>query len=130
MGTRKNYAKLSRRERQIMDVIYRHDEATAAEVREGLPDPPSYSAVRATLRILEEKGAVKHRKQGPRYVFAPTEPTSRVRSFALQQLLTTFFDGSAEKALAALLDESREDISADELERMQQLVEEARREGR
>jgi predicted transcriptional regulator len=123
---RRDYAKLSRRERQIMDVIYRLGAATALNVRQELPDPPSYSAGRATLRILEDKGALTHSKQGPRYVFSPTEPTSTARRFALRQLLTTFFEDSPEQALAALLDDSREDLSDDEPSRMMDLVEAAR----
>src|SRR3954454_18922271 len=95
---------LSRRERQIMDVIYRRGRATAAEVLEGLPDPPSYSAVRAMLRVLEEKGHLRHASQGPRYLFMPTVPREKARRSALKQLVQTFFDGSTEQAVAALLD--------------------------
>ncbi|MAE94962.1 MAG: CopY family transcriptional regulator [Deltaproteobacteria bacterium] len=128
--TRKSYNKLSRRERQIMDIIFRRGEATAAGVHEGLPDPPSYSAVRATLRILEDKGVVKHRKEGPRYVFVPVESPTKVRRSALRQLLATFFGGSHEKAFAALLDDARADLTDEELSRMRDMVEEARRDGR
>src|SRR5438128_478613 len=95
---------LSRRERQIMDVIYRRGRATAAEVLEELPDPPSYSAVRALLRLLEEKGHVKHEQDGPRYVFTPTVTRERARRSALKHVVRTFFDGSATDAVAALLD--------------------------
>src|SRR3954471_349842 len=94
---------LSRRERQIMDVVYRRGPATAAEVLEGLPDPPSYSAVRAMLRVLEEKGHLRHEEKGPRYVYLPTVPREEARQSALSQLVQTFFDGSTEQAVAALL---------------------------
>lgn len=121
---------LSRRERQIMDVIYRFGQATAQEVREHLPDPPSYSAVRALLRVLEEKGHVAHRQDGPRYVYLPTVPREEARRSALRQLLGTFFDGSAEQAVAALLDMSGRQLSDDELDRLSDLIERARQEGR
>ncbi len=121
---------LSRRERQIMDVIYRFGRATAQEVREHLPDPPSYSAVRALLRVLEDKGHVEHRQDGPRYVYRPTVPREEARRSALRQLLGTFFDGSAEQAVAALLDMSERQLSDDELDRLSDLIERARQEGR
>ena len=108
----------SRRERQIMDVIYRLGQATAATVMSNLPDPPSYSAVRALLRVLEEKGHVKHVQDGPRYVYLPTVPRERARESALQQLVRTFFGGSTEQAVAALLDMSASHLSDDELERL------------
>src|SRR6476661_2161438 len=97
-------ARLSRRERQIMDLLYQLGEATAAEVQERLPDPPSYSAVRAMLRILEEKGHVSHTEDGPRYVFAPVVARDTARKSAVSHLLRTFFDGSVEQAMTALLD--------------------------
>src|SRR3954468_13494467 len=97
-------AQLSRRERQIMDVIYRRGRATAAEVLEDIPDPPSYSAVRAMLRLLEEKGHVRHEQDGPRYIFLPTVNRDRARKTALKHVVRTFFDGSATDAVAALLD--------------------------
>jgi predicted transcriptional regulator len=121
---------LSRRERQIMDVIYRRGQATAAEVLEGLPDPPSYSAVRAMLRVLEEKGHVQHVSQGPRYVFLPTVPREKARRSALQQLVQTFFDGSTEQAVAALLDLSAAKLSDEELDRLAERIDRARQEGR
>jgi len=124
------YPALSRRERQIMEVIYRRGSATVSEVRAELPDPPSYSAVRATLRILEEKGLLRHRQDGPRYVFRPTTPRGKARERALSQLLRTFFDDSPEEAVAALLDLSREDLSQDELDRIARLIDDARRKGR
>jgi predicted transcriptional regulator len=121
---------LSRRERQIMDIIYRHGQATAAEVLERMPDPPSYSAVRAMLRILEEKGHLRHEQQGPRYVFLPTLPRDQARRSALRQLLQTFFDGSAEQAVAALLDMSGPQLSEEELQRLARRIDQARKEGR
>ena len=121
---------LSRRERQIMDAIYRRGQATSAEVLEDLPDPPSYSAVRAMLRVLEEKGHLRHEQQGPRYVFLPTVPREKARRSALKQLMQTFFDGSAEQTVAALLDLSASNLSDAELDRLSQLINQARKEGR
>jgi predicted transcriptional regulator len=121
---------LSRRERQIMDVIYTKGRATVAEVRESLPDPPTYSAVRALLRILEEKGHVRHEQDGPRYVFLPTVPAEAARESALRHLLRTFFDGSAEGAVAALLDLEDSQLSAEEFQRLAEKIERARGEGR
>jgi BlaI family penicillinase repressor len=125
-----SHTHLSRRERQIMDVIYQRGQATAAEVMEGLPAPPSYSAVRAMLRLLEEKGYVKHQQDGPRYVYLPTLSRDRARQSAMSQMLQTFFDGSAAQAVAALLDMSRAKMTDSELERLSQLIEQARKEGR
>ena len=121
---------LSRRERQIMDVIYRLGSATAQDVQDNLPDPPSYSAVRALLRVLEEKGHAVHRADGPRYVFLPTVPREEARETALRQIVRTFFDGSPPEAVAALLDLSSDDLSDDELDRLQTLIDRARKEGR
>jgi predicted transcriptional regulator len=121
---------LSRREREIMDVIYRSGRATAAEVLDQLADPPSYSTVRALLRVLEEKGHLRHEEDGPRYVFVPTVPRERARASALRQLLHTFFDGSTEQAVAALLDLSSTRLSDAELARLSRLIADARKEGR
>jgi predicted transcriptional regulator len=121
---------LSRREREIMDVIYRSGRATAAEVLDQLAEPPSYSAVRALLRVLEEKGHLHHEEDGPRYVFVPTVPRERARASALRQLLHTFFDGSTEQAVAALLDLSSTRLSDAKLARLSQLIADARKEGR
>ena len=129
-GLRATERGLSRRERQIMDVIYRRGQATAAEVLEDLPDPPSYSAVRAMLRVLEEKGHLRHEQQGPRYVFLPTVPRDQARRSALQQLVHTFFGGSTEQAMAALLDQSDRSLSDAELARLARLIAQARKEGR
>jgi BlaI family penicillinase repressor len=115
---------LSRRERQIMDVIYERGHATAAEVAEAIPDPPSYSAVRALLRILEEKGFLRHEQQGLRYVFLPTVRRTAARRTALRSVVRTFFAGSVEQAVAALLDHRQ--LSPDELDRLAELVARAR----
>jgi predicted transcriptional regulator len=120
---------LSRRERQIMSVLYRLGRATAAEVLAELPDPPSYSAVRAHLRVLEDKGHAKHEDDGTRYVFRPTVPRDRARRGALHDMVQTFFDGSASQAVAALLD-ADPSISKAELDRLMKLIEQARAEGR
>jgi predicted transcriptional regulator len=121
---------LSRRERQIMDVLYREGKATAADVLAQLPDPPGYSAVRAMLRVLEDKGHVKHEQDGPRYVYLPTVPREKARRSALRHLVRTFFDGSTEATVAALLDLSDTKISNAELQRLSKLIEQARKEGR
>ncbi len=121
---------LSRREREIMDVIYRSGRATAAEVLDQLAEPPSYSAVRALLRVLEDKGHLRHEEDGPRYVFLPTVPRERALQSALRQLLHTFFDGSTEQAVAALLDLSSARLSDAELQRLSQLIAVARKDGR
>ncbi len=121
---------LSRRERQIMDILYAQGRASAADVREGMEDPPSYSAVRALLRVLEEKGHVRHSQEGARYVYAPKRRRSDAARAALRRVLHTFFEGSTEKAVAALLDISDKAIADDELARLSQLVERAKKEGR
>jgi predicted transcriptional regulator len=127
---RPNAADLSRRERQIMSIVYQLGRATAADVLGELEDPPSYSAVRSHLRILEEKGHLRHEQDGPRYVFLPTLPRDRARLGALRQVLHTFFDGSASQAMAALLDSSDRPVSPQELDQLARLVEQARKEGR
>jgi predicted transcriptional regulator len=121
---------LSRRERQIMEIVYRLGSATSAEVLELLPDPPSYSAVRAMLRILEEKGHLTHRHDGPRYVYSPVVPRTTARQSALRSLVKTFFDGSATQAVAALLDMSESRLSGDEADQLARLIEKAKREGK
>jgi BlaI family transcriptional regulator, penicillinase repressor len=120
---------LSRRERQIMDVIYRHGKVTAAEVLAELPEPPGYSAVRAMLRLLEEKGHIRHEQDGPRYVYMPTVNRDKARRSAMRHLVRTFFDGSTEDAVAALL-QNDAGISEDELERLSRLIDGAKKEGR
>jgi predicted transcriptional regulator len=123
-------AQLSRRERQIMDVIYGAGEATAADVHERIPDPPSYSAVRAMLRILEEKGHLSHRQDGPRYVFAPVVPRGAARQSALRQLVRTFFDGSTAQAAATLLGMSESKLTREEAKQLAELIDKAKREGK
>src|SRR3954465_4300520 len=119
---------LSRRERQIMDVIYRRGRATAAEVLDDIPDPPSYSAVRAMLRLLEEKGHVRHEQDGPRYVFLPMVNRDRARKSALKHVVRTFFDGSATDAVAALLDADAK-LTEKDLDRLSVMIQNARKEG-
>jgi BlaI family transcriptional regulator, penicillinase repressor len=120
---------LSRRERQIMDILYQRGRATAAEVRSDLPDPPSYSAARAMLRKLEGKGHVKHAQDGPRYVYVPTLPREEARRSAVERLVGTFFEGSTLKAVAALLDRSATELTEAELDRLEALVRQAREGG-
>jgi len=115
---------LSRRERQIMDIIYRRGKATAAEVLDDLPDPPTYSAVRAALRLLEEKGMLAHEMDGKRYIYLPTTPRRQARTTALRHLVRTFFGGSAEQVVNALLEDGQ--TSSAELDRLARLIEEAR----
>ena len=121
---------LSRRERQIMDFLFRVGRATAADVMEGLPDAPSYSAVRALLRILEQKGHIRHEEEGRAYVYMPLVRRAEARQNALSHLLRTFFDNSAEQAVAALLAIKGEKMSDAELERMSRLIDAAKTEGR
>lgn len=111
-----------------MDVIYARGQATAAEVAASLPDPPSYSAVRALLRILEQKGHLRHQEDGPRYVFLPTVSRDRARRSALRNLVKTFFDGSPAQAAAALIDQA--ELSSEEMTRLAELIEKTRKEGR
>lgn len=118
--------RLSRRERQIMDVLFRLERASVAEVRTEIPSPPSYSAVRAQLRILEEKGHVTHTQEGPRYVYEPEMPLERAKRSAVSHLAETFFDGSPAKLMASLLDDRASDLSGEELDRLSALIERAR----
>ena len=118
---------LGKRERQIMEIVYRRGRATASEVRADLADPPTYSTVRGMLRYLEEKGHLRHEQDGPRYVYLPTSPKGEVRASALSHVVRTFFDGSVTTAVAALLE--TESLSADEHERLSRLIDEARDKG-
>ncbi len=122
--------RLTRRERQIMDVLFRQGEATVADVMEALPDPPGYSAVRATMRILEEKGHIRHREDGPRYVYLPRLEPQRARRAALEHLLETFFAGSAEQAVMALAELADADLTPDQLVRLADKIRKAGEEGR
>jgi predicted transcriptional regulator len=121
---------LSRRERQVLDVLHRLGRATAAQVRAALDDPPSDSAVRTHLRILEEKGHVGHEQDGPRYVYSPTVARETAGRSALRHLLQTFFAGSPSRAVAALLDETAEDLSETDLDRLDDLIRRARAQDR
>ena len=121
------HAELSRRERQIMDVLYRLDRATAADVQAALPGEPNYSTVRAQLRVLEEKGHVRHEEQGLRYVYMPTVPRARARTSALRHVVDTFFGGSTEKVVAALLGGDSSRHTPEELDRLAGLIEKARK---
>ena len=123
------YAELGRRERQIMEILFRRGHATASEVLSDLPEPPSYSAVRGMLRLLETKGHVRHRWDGPRHVYVPVQTREQVQKKAARHVLHTFFDNSMEAAVAALLGGAVKPTSEEELERLAQLVERARRNG-
>ena len=128
MSSRETHLHLSRRERQIMDVIYERGSVSVQEVVDQIPDPPSYSAVRAMLRVLEEKGHVQHREDGPRYVYIPTVPREEASETALRRLVRTFFEGSPEGAMAALLDMESDKLDDEALERIAARIAEARRE--
>lgn len=121
---------LSRREREVMDVLYRRGEATVAEVMEDLKEPPTYSAVRSILRVLTEKGHITHRADGPRYVYAPALGRERARKAALDHVVNTFFDGSAEQVLAALLDRSDLELNDTQIRRLTREIRQAGEEGR
>jgi len=121
---------LSRREREMMDIVYSMGQASAAEVRDTMQDPPSYSAVRATLRILEGKGLLRHAFDGKRYVYAPRVTRDKALQGALEHLVNTFFEGSAMNAVMTLLEQPGVEISKDEYQRMAELIARARREGR
>jgi predicted transcriptional regulator len=123
------HATLSRRERQIMDILYRRGRATAGEVMAELSGEPSYSTVRAQLRVLEEKGHVRHEEEGLRYVYAPAVPRHAARKSALRHLVDTFFDGSAEKAVSALLGGEGARLTDEELDRIAETIAKARKEG-
>jgi len=121
---------LSRRERQIMDVLHARGFATAAEVRSALPDAPSYSAVRALLRILEAKGHIRHRAKGARYIYQPRVSQKAASRSALRRVVSTFFRGSISQAVAALLEKADTELSEAELEELEKMVKQARKEGR
>ena len=113
-----------------MDIVYRHGQVTVAEVLNELPDPPGYSAVRALLRILEQKGHVRHAQDGPRYVFRATVPRNQAQRSALSRVVQTFFDGSTEDAVVALIDMSHTRLSKNDLARLSRRIKDARKEGR
>jgi predicted transcriptional regulator len=124
------HASLSRRERQIMDIVYRMGRATVSQVLPELPGEPAYSTVRAQLRVLEQKGHVRHEERGQQYIYMPTVPRHAVRQPALKHLVNTFFEGSREKVVSALLGTDNGSISDEELERIRQIIEKARKERR
>ena len=128
--TRDSQRNLTRRERQIMDVVYARGRVTVAEVLEDIADPPSYSTVRTLLRLLEEKGQLRHEQDGPRYVYVPVVAREKARRSALRNMLHTFFDGSTEEAVAALLDLHDERKGPVDMARIRAMIEKAQREGR
>jgi predicted transcriptional regulator len=128
-SSRPLHSALSRRERQIMDVLFRRARATAADVMDELPGEPSYSTVRTQLRVLEEKGHVRREYDGVRFVYMPAVARHAARKSALRHLIDTFFDGSAEKAVAALLGGERARLTNDQLDRIAGIIEKARKEG-
>lgn len=129
-GNGQQQAKLSRRERECLDALYQRGEGTVSEVSESLVDPPSYSAVRATLNMLVEKGQAVYKQDGPRYVYVPAVPADTARNAAVSHLVTTFFGGSHEEAMVALLEMSDTKLSREELERLARRIQNARKEGR
>lgn len=121
---------MSRRERQIMDVVYRLGEASVADVRAEIDDAPSYSAVRALMGVLTDKGHLTHSADGPRYIYRPTVSREQAQASALERVLQTFFEGSPSRAMAALMEVSASDLTDDELDRLEAIIQDARREGR
>jgi predicted transcriptional regulator len=127
---RKESTELSRRERQIMDAVYENGQATVAQVIQAIADPPSYSAVRALLNILVEKGFLKVDRESPRYVYRPTRSPRQVARSRIKQLVQTFFDGSLEKAMAAMIETHDAQLTSEEIERLQAIVDQARHKGK
>jgi BlaI family transcriptional regulator, penicillinase repressor len=117
---------LSRRERQVMNIIYARGHATAAEIHEALPDPPTFSATRAVIRTLQEKGHITHQEQGLRYIYRPVVPPEKARRSAVSQLVTTFFQGSPTRLMAALLDASTAKMSDEELDELERMIRDAK----
>jgi predicted transcriptional regulator len=130
MPKRIDPADLSRRERQVVDILYRRGEATVAEIMEELPDPPTYSAVRSVLRILGEKGLIHHKEDGPRYVYFPAQPPERAREQALAHVVETHFAGSPEQAVTALLRMSDLELSDGDIASLRDMIRRARQSGR
>lgn len=127
--TTKSLDQLSRRERQIMEILFKRGRANAAEVLADLPNPPTYTAVRGTLRLLEDKGFLRHEYDGPRYVYIPTANPSRAKASALKHLVRTFFNDSAGSAVAAMVGMFGDDLSDDDLETLQEAIDKARAKG-
>ena len=125
----KNLHNLGRRERQILDVIFRLGEASVGDVLEYLPDPPAYDSVRTMIRLLERKGYLRHRREGTKYIYRPSQSHESASRSALSHLMKTFFQGSAAETVAAIFDAS-DDLSEEELKRLERLIEQARKEGR
>jgi len=121
---------LSRRERQIMEIVYQRGKASASDIRDAMDDAPSYSAVRALLRVLEHKGHVKHESDGLKYVYVPIVNRDKAKRSAVKQLLDTFFSDSPDQIVAALLDVSAKRLTREELDRMTAMIEKAKREGK
>lgn len=119
------HEKLSRRESQVMNVVYEHGEVTVEQIRESMPDPPSNSSVRSTLRILEQKGHLTHRQEGRRYIYRPTTSQKQARRSAIRDLVNTFFGGSVPRAVASILSMSTSELSEDELDRLSQLIDQS-----
>jgi len=130
MVREKNFQNLGRRERQILDVIFRLGEASVGDVLEHLPDPPVYDSVRTMIRLLERKGYLRHRREGTKYIYRPIQSHESASRSALSHLMKTFFQGSAAETVAAIFDVSSDDLSDEELKRLEQLIEQARKEGR
>jgi predicted transcriptional regulator len=126
---RDGHRNLSRRERQIMDILYQRGRASAQEILDALPDPPTYSAVRAKLRVLEEKGHIRHQEESLRYVYLPVVARDAARKSALRHMVSTFFAGSVQDTVAALLDLSAANLKSADLDRITELIEQARKEG-
>lgn len=124
------FAGLSRRERQIMEILYQRGKASASDVKEAMPDAPGYSAVRAMLRVLEEKGHVRHESEGLKYVYVPVVNRDKAKRSAVKHLMDTFFRDSPEQVVAALLDVSSKRLSRQELDRMAEMIDKARKEGK
>src|SRR4051812_9243187 len=125
MPSQKNPQALGRRERQILEVIFRLEEASVAEVLEQLPDPPAYDSVRTMIRVLERKGFLRHRREGTKYIYRPTQSHESVSRSALSHLMNTFFQGSAAQTMAAIFEVSSDDLTDEELSRLEQLIEQA-----
>jgi BlaI family transcriptional regulator, penicillinase repressor len=130
MGKNQSHDQLGRRERQIMDIVFQLGRASVAEVLKELPDPPSYSAVRGMLRLLEDKGYVRHKQDGLRYVYLPTAGQQQAQHSALRHMVRTFFGGSASSAAAALLELPDAKLTAEDISRLQKLIKQAKSEGR
>jgi len=130
MGARKDPSQLGRREREILDIVFRLEEASVGEVLQRMAKPPAYDSVRTMLRLLERKGFVKHRKDGTKYVYRPTQPKASASRSALSHVMATFFENSVADTFAAALDLKSDDLSPEEVDKLQELIDRAQREGR